>query len=128
MKMVKLITYLLKGTIRSNISMLNLVINFIILYFIIKQVISFIKHSLLGENPNIIKFMSNIPRPFYNNDYYEIFECRLSISQFIYSLFVCILGCILFFIDGILYILFNSLVKTISSLINFLNNKLHKHN
>lgn len=128
MKMVKLITYLLKGTIRSNISMLNLVINFIILYFIIKQVISFIKHSLLGENPNIIKFMPNIPRPFYNNDYYEIFECRLSTSQFIYSLFICILGCILFFIDGILYILFNSLVKTISSLINFLNNKLHKHN
>lgn len=126
--MVKLITYLLKGTIRSNISMLNLVINFIILYFIIKQVISFIKHSLLGENPNIIKFIPNIPRLFYNNDYYEIFECRLSISQFIYSLFICILGCILFFIDGILYILFNSLVKTISSLINFFNNELHKHN
>lgn len=45
--------------------MLNLVINFIILYFIIKQVISFIKHSLLGENPNIIKFIPNIPRLFY---------------------------------------------------------------
>lgn len=108
--------------------MLNLVINFIVLYFIIKQAISFIKHSLLGENPNIIKFMPNIPRPFYNNDYYEIFECRLSISQFIYSFFICIIGCILFFVDGILFILFDYAVKIISTLINFLKNKLNNYN
>lgn len=107
--------------------MLNLVINFIILYFIIKQAISFIKQSLLGENPNIIKFMPNIPRPFYNN-YYEIFECRLSISQFIYSLFICIFGCILFFVDGILFILFDYAIKITSTLINFLKNKLNNYN